>query len=131
MAMIDSGPAPIQTMNTGPSAVFGSALSTTRYGSSTRESSSLHHRPMAMSVPKSVPSTKPTTTSRHDVPMCSQSSPEFCRPTSVCTTRDGLLTMKASTQPSRAESSHQPRNAASSRICSASTSRLRRRSARR
>ena len=56
-------PAPNHTMSIGPKAIFGSALSTTRYGSSILARLLLHQRSMAISVPSIVPRMKPTTVS--------------------------------------------------------------------
>ena len=70
MVIIDAVPAPIQTINIGPRAVLGRALSTTRYGSRTLDAKSLHHSPTAMSVPSAVPRVKPAAVSRQDVPTC-------------------------------------------------------------
>ena len=72
---IDAMPAPIHTMSTGPSAIFGSAFSTTRYGSSTRLSFGIHQRSTAMSAPRSVPRRKPSTVSKSVVPTCSHREP--------------------------------------------------------
>ena len=76
MAMIELVPAPIQTMKIGPRAVFGSAFKTTRYGSRTRESVSLHHSVIAIKTPSSVPSRNPTTVSMQDAPRWTQRSPD-------------------------------------------------------
>ena len=72
---IDAVPAPIHTMRTGPSAIFGSAFSTTRYGSRMRFSFGIHHSSTANSAPSSVPRRKPSTVSKSVVPTCSQSEP--------------------------------------------------------
>ena len=76
MAMMDDGPAPIQTMKIGPRAVFGSEFRTTRYGSRSRDRNGLRHNATAISVPETVPRINPTTVSRQETPMCVKSSPE-------------------------------------------------------
>ena len=53
-------PAPAQIMIIGPSAIFGKALSTTRYGSATARAVSLHHKATAMITPAAVEITKPS-----------------------------------------------------------------------
>ena len=71
----------------------------------------------AMAVPSSVPAVKPTTVSRHEVPMCRHRSPlchKLCR---VPAMRLGLLVRKPSLRPSRVVSSHRANRPASRHTC--------------
>ena len=124
MAMMDAGPAPIHTINTGPRAVLGRELSTTRYGSRMRESMGLHHSRIAITVPASVPRVKPITVSRHDAPRCRNSSPEAYRFFSVFQMRDGLLMIKSSIQPCCAAISHSAKKPISNPSWASSTQRF-------
>ena len=56
-------PAPARMMITGPRAIFGRLLSTTRYGSLTRDTNGLHHSRIASSTPAAAPSRKPASVS--------------------------------------------------------------------
>ena len=94
-------PAPIHTMKIGPRAVFGSAFSTTRYGSRMRAAVSDHHMATATAVPSTVPAVKPSTVSPMDTAAWCHSSPEAHSRHRVCTMRLGLLTRKPSDSPSR------------------------------
>ena len=57
------------TMMIGPSATFGMAFRTTRYGSSTRAKSGIHQRKVAMIAPSTVPRMKPIPVSSNVVHM--------------------------------------------------------------
>lgn len=99
IAIIEPGPAPIQTMNIGPRAVLGRALRTTRYGSRTLERKGLHHNNMAMTVPAAVPRRKPAAVSAIDVPAWSSRSPPASMEVNVLSMRPGLLKIKGSIAP--------------------------------
>ena len=64
MMMMALGPAPTQTIKIGPRATLGRAFKMTRYGSDTRERNFDHQSRLAISVPATVPSRKPTTVSK-------------------------------------------------------------------
>ncbi len=51
---------PSHTMNTGPRLTFGTLLSTTKYGSSTRAQNGHHHSSEATATPSSVAMPKPS-----------------------------------------------------------------------
>ena len=65
------------TMIIGPSATFGMAFRTTRYGSSTRARSGIHQRKVAIMAPSTVPRMKPTPVSSNVVHMWTQSEPSI------------------------------------------------------
>ena len=75
MMMMALGPAPTQTIKIGPRATLGRAFKMTRYGSDTRERNFDHQSRLAISVPATVPSRKPTTVSKQDMPICGKEAP--------------------------------------------------------
>ncbi len=62
-------PVPNQIMISGPSAIFGNALMTTMYGSSTFLKISLHHSASAIPTPKTTAIAKPASVSQSVVPI--------------------------------------------------------------
>ena len=60
---IASLPVPNHMMMSSPNAIFGRALSTTMYGSSTRRSVSLHQRTSATAKPSTTAAAKPASVS--------------------------------------------------------------------
>ena len=119
-------PAPARMMITGPSAILGRLLSTTRYGSLTRETNGLHHSSTAISTPAAAPSKKPHSVSSTVTRTCT-SRPSFAIAQAVPTMREGWLKMKLSIRPSRAAPSHSSRSAARTPHRQSRTARSRRR----
>ena len=69
ISTMDLLPLPHHTIMMGPSAIFGRALSTIRYGSKTRLKTSDHHRSRAINVPSTTAITKPRTVSYSVTPI--------------------------------------------------------------
>ena len=90
MMMMALGPAPTQTIKIGPRATLGRAFKMTRYGSDTRERNFDHQSRLAISVPATVPSRKPTTVSKQDMPICGKRSPFAYKLAMVLRIRAGL-----------------------------------------
>ena len=69
MNTIASLPVPNHTMMSGPSAIFGRALMTTMYGSSTLRTVSLHQRRRAIAKPSTTAIAKPASVSHSVTPI--------------------------------------------------------------
>ena len=109
-------PAPTQTIKTGPSAILGRALSTTKNGSQMRESVFDHHNSTARPTPSTVPSKNPISVSIQVTPRWVK-SPFSPKLSNVFTMRDGWLIIKLSITPILAKISHIASRMMTTEIC--------------
>lgn len=105
------------TMIIGPSATFGMAFRTTRYGSSTRARSGIHQRKVAIMAPSTVPRMKPTPVSSNVVHMWTQSEPSIHLLRKRSQMLEGELKSKGSIHSFLLAISHSAKKRMSSKSC--------------
>lgn len=101
----------------GPSATFGMAFRTTRYGSSTRARSGIHQRKVAIMAPSTVPRMKPTPVSSNVVHMWTKSEPSSHLLRKSSQMLEGELKSKGSIHSFLLAISHSAKKRMSSKSC--------------